>query len=98
MNNKISNLYLDIGNTNIKYCFDNENIFIVRSNIFELLKIFNNYLSTHNIYLINVNHELDEFIKQNMNKNLFVFNKKKYYKEFNLSSKFNYKEIGDDIF
>lgn len=98
MNNKLLNLYLDIGNTNIKYCFDDEKIIIAKSNIFELSKIFNNYLVTHNIYLINVNYELNEFIKQNTSKNLFVFDKKEYYKEFNIPSKFNYKEIGHDIY
>lgn len=98
MNETLPNLYLDIGNTNIKYCFDDEKIFIVDSNISNLLSIFNKYLNNHNIYLINVNFELNEFINESINDNLFIFDKEKYHAEFNLNPKFNYKEIGDDIY
>lgn len=97
--NKLSpNLYLDIGNTNIKYCFDEEQIFIIDSNLHELSLIFNKYLQTHNVFLINVNNELDEYIKKTSHPNLFIFDKEKYHNEFNLQPKFNYKEIGDDIY
>ncbi len=83
MNKLFPNLYLDIGNTNIKYCFDDDKIYIVDSNLYELSYIFDKYLHNHNIYLINVNFELNKFIKENTNKNLFIFDKEKYHNEFN---------------
>lgn len=98
MNKLLPNLYLDIGNTNIKYCFDDDKIYTVDSNLYELSYIFDKYLHNHNIYLINVNFELNKFIKENTNKNLFIFDKEKYHNEFNLQKKFDYKEIGDDIY